>query len=108
MSLEKVEKRSILEKDILTISRFLSLLSLAAVVILTGIFTWAKLPLVDTLTLDLSLVIAGIPVALPTVMALIISLGVLKLAKENVIVRRLASLEDLANVDTLFTDKTGT
>ncbi len=101
-------KRSILEKDILTISKSLSLLSFVAVVLLTAVFLWRGLPLLDTLTLDLSLIIAGIPIALPTVLTLIISLGVLKLSQENVVVRRLASLEDLANVDLLFTDKTGT
>ncbi|HZJ40736.1 MAG TPA: HAD-IC family P-type ATPase, partial [Candidatus Saccharimonadales bacterium] len=106
--LDKKPKRSLLEKDILTISKFLSLLSIGAVVILTAVFLLSKQPLLDVLTLDLSLLIAGIPIALPTVLTLIISLGVLKLSKENVVVRRLASLEDLANVDWLFTDKTGT
>lgn len=107
-SIEKISRESLLEKDILSISKLLSLLSLMAVVILTIIFIQAKLPLTETLTLDLSLIIAGIPISLPTVMTLIISLGVLELAKKNVVVRRLSSLEDLANVNLLFTDKTGT
>lgn len=107
-SADNKPKRSILEKDILTISKSLSILSFAAVLILSAIFLWQRLPILDTLILDLSLVIAGIPIALPTVLTLIISIGVLKLSQENVIVRRLASLEDLANVDILFTDKTGT
>lgn len=101
-------KRSLLEKDILNISKSLSIFSFIAVFILSIVFFLKHLPILDTLTLDLSLIIAGIPIALPTVLTLIISLGVLKLSKENVVVRRLASLEDLANVDTLFTDKTGT
>lgn len=108
LSVEDKPKRSLLEKDILTISRSLSILSLFAVLVLTAVFSLSHLSFLETATLDLSLIIAGIPIALPTVLTLIISFGVLKLSKENVIVRRLASLEDLANVNLLFTDKTGT
>jgi len=105
---EKDSRRSILEKDILRIARFLSALSIGAVIILSIVFALLKIPALDILTLDLSLIIAGIPISLPTVMTLIISLGVLQLTKKNVVVRRLSSLEDLANVTTLLTDKTGT
>jgi H+-transporting ATPase len=41
-------------------------------------------------------------------MSLIITLGVLQLTRKHVIVRRLSSLEDLANVNLLLSDKTGT
>lgn len=105
---EGVAKHSILEKDILRISSFLTALSLVAVVVLSLVLWWAHASSLDILTLDLSLVIAGIPISLPTVMTLIISLGVLELAKKHTVVRRLSSLEDLANVDLLLSDKTGT
>ena len=62
----------------------------------------------ETLTLDLSLVIAGIPISLPAVMTLVIEYGVLGLAKRNAIVRRISALEDFANVNLVLTDKTGT
>lgn len=101
-------KVSFLETDILTISKFLSAVSILAAIILTIVFLIYKAPLLEVITLDLSLLIAGIPVAMPTVMSLIISVGVLELAKKNAIVRRLSSLEDLANVSLLLSDKTGT
>jgi len=41
-------------------------------------------------------------------MSLIISVGVLDLARKHAVVRRIASLENLANVDLLLSDKTGT
>ena len=56
----------------------------------------------------MSLIIAGIPVALPAVMAIILSIGAAGLAKKNVIVRRLSALQDLSNVNLLLSDKTGT
>ncbi|MCL5784608.1 MAG: plasma-membrane proton-efflux P-type ATPase [Patescibacteria group bacterium] len=105
---ERIRRESLLEKDILSISKFLTILSAVAVVILSIIFILQKVPLLELLTLDLSLVIAGIPISLPTVMTLIIEFGVLNLAKKDVIVRRLSALEDLSNVNLLLTDKTGT
>lgn len=107
-SVEKVIKKSLLEKDIISISKFLTILSLTAVFLLTLVLLLNKAPFLELLTLDLSLIIAGIPISLPTVMTLIIEFGVLNLAKKNVIVRRLSALEDLANVNLLLTDKTGT
>jgi H+-transporting ATPase len=101
-------EKSVLEKDILAISKLLSGLAIAAVVILSIFFlvrgeSWTRL-----LTLDLSLLIAGVPIALPAVMTIILSLGAVNLAKKHVIVRRLSALEDLSNVNLLLTDKTGT
>jgi H+-transporting ATPase len=107
-SVERVIKKSLLEKDIISISKFLTILSLIAVVILTIVFLLKRASFLELLTLDLSLIIAGIPISLPTVMTLIIEFGVLALAAKNVIVRRLSALEDLANVNFLLTDKTGT
>ena len=102
------KRKSSMERDILSISRFLIVVSLIAVAILTIIFVLDGQPLADILILDLSLLIAGIPVSLPTVMTLIISIGALAVAAEKALVRRLSSLEDFANVTLLLTDKTGT
>lgn len=101
-------KNSTLQKDILTITKFLTLVSLSAAVIITVDLLLHHQKLADLLTLDLSVLIAGVPVAMPTVMSLIISLGVVQLTRKHVVVRRLSSLEDLANVNLLLSDKTGT
>ncbi|MDD5318705.1 MAG: plasma-membrane proton-efflux P-type ATPase [Candidatus Pacebacteria bacterium] len=107
-SIDVKPRQSSLEKDILSISKFISIVSFIVVIILTIVLALTHSAFIDVVTLDLSLLIAGIPVALPTVMSLIISIGVLNLAKKQVVVRRLASLEDLANVNLLLSDKTGT
>jgi H+-transporting ATPase len=108
VSIDASPRRSALEKDILSISRFISLVSIGVMIILSAVLVLAHASALSIATLDLSLLIAGIPVALPTVMSLIISIGVVALAGRQVVVRRLASLEDLANVDLLLSDKTGT
>ena len=102
------KKRSLLEQDILRISKFLTILSLIAVVILTVVLASVHTPWLQIILLDLSLVIAGIPISLPTVMSLIIGFGVLELSKKETIVRRISALENFANVNLLLSDKTGT
>ena len=108
-SIEQPRTKSILEKDIFTIARFLTITALVSVIVLSLYFLLLKnTSWGDLLTLDLSLVIAGIPIALPAVMAVILSIGASGLASKQVIVRRLSALQDLANVNLLLTDKTGT
>lgn len=108
MMIEKSNKRSLLEKDILGISYLLAGASLAAVALLTiWLLPLSKSPS-ELLRLDLSLIIAGVPISLPTVMTIIISIGVTRLSHKNVIVRQMSALENLANVNLLLSDKTGT
>ncbi|HET8575403.1 MAG TPA: plasma-membrane proton-efflux P-type ATPase [Candidatus Paceibacterota bacterium] len=101
-------QKSLLEEDTLRITRFLMSVAVVAVIILSAYFLWKRFPIAELIRLDLSLMIAGIPIALPTVMALILQVGALELAKKKSVVRRLSALEDLANVTLLLSDKTGT
>lgn len=56
----------------------------------------------------LVLLIASIPVALPAVMSVTMAIGAYKLSQEKAIVSRLSAIEELAGVDVLCSDKTGT
>jgi P-type Mg2+ transporter len=65
-------------------------------------------PISELLIFVIALAVAVVPEALPVIATLTLSRGALKLAKEQVVVKRLSSLEDLGNVTLLCTDKTGT
>lgn len=54
------------------------------------------------------IMVASIPVAMPTVFSITLALGALNLSKKKAIVSRLASIEEMAGVDILCSDKTGT
>lgn len=60
------------------------------------------------LQFSLVLVVASIPVALPAVLSVTMAAGASKLAKKEAIVRRLVAVEELAGMDVLCADKTGT
>ncbi|CAO3664221.1 unnamed protein product [Rhizopus stolonifer] len=62
----------------------------------------------ETLKEMVVLTIAAIPVGLPTVMSVTMAVGAKQLAKKQVIVKRLTSVEELASVSILCSDKTGT
>jgi H+-transporting ATPase len=62
----------------------------------------------DLIILTAILLIASIPIALPTVITITTALGSLELSKQGVLITRLDSIEDAALMNILFADKTGT
>ncbi|EQC33461.1 hypothetical protein SDRG_08972 [Saprolegnia diclina VS20] len=56
----------------------------------------------------LVLIVGGIPVAMPTVLSVTLAIGSSALARENAIVTRLTSIEEMASMEILCSDKTGT
>ncbi len=65
-------------------------------------------PLADSALFALALAVGIAPEALPVIITIALSTGSAHLAKKKVIVKKLAAIEDLGNMDTLCTDKTGT
>ncbi len=65
-------------------------------------------PIPNDLLFFLILLVASIPIALPVVMTVTMALGALSLANKKAIVTRLVSIEELASMDVLCSDKTGT
>lgn len=61
-----------------------------------------------TLLNMLVIIVGGIPIAMPTVLAVTLALGAFELAKEGAIVARMSAVEEMAGMDVLCSDKTGT
>ena len=70
--------------------------------------TWGLADALDILQFVLILLVASIPVAMPAVFSITMALGALALSKQKAIVSRLAAIEEMAGVDILCSDKTGT
>jgi Mg2+-importing ATPase len=62
----------------------------------------------DLILFSIALAVSVIPEGLPVVTTLSLSRGALQLAKNKVVVKRLAAVEDLGSIEVLCTDKTGT
>jgi H+-transporting ATPase len=96
------------QRAVLKIGDYLIVLAVTLVVLILGVALFRGDPILTTLQFALVLLVAAIPVAMPTVLSVTMAVGALLLAKKDAIVSRLASIEELAGVDVLCSDKTGT
>ena len=96
------------QKAVLKIGDYLVILAVALVtlILITALFRHESM--LTTLRFALVLTVAAIPVAMPTVLSVTMAVGAKLLAAKQAIVRRLASIEELAGIDILCSDKTGT
>lgn len=102
------EKESHFQKAILTIGRFLILFSAGMIAIAVTVLLGRGESWLETAQFALVLAIASIPVALPAVLSVTMAIGAATLAKKRAIVAHFQSVEELAGVDELCVDKTGT
>jgi H+-transporting ATPase len=102
------EERSHFQKAVLMIGNYLIVMTvlLAVVILMTAMFRHENM--LEILRFTLILTVAAIPVALPAVLSVTMAVGAMNLAKKQAIVSRLVSIEELAGVDVLCSDKTGT
>ncbi|HUZ20800.1 MAG TPA: plasma-membrane proton-efflux P-type ATPase [Acidimicrobiales bacterium] len=96
------------QRAVLRIGKFLILLALVMVAVITVVSIIRGNGILTTLQFALVLTVAAIPVAMPTVLSVTMAVGARLLAKKKAIVSRLVAIEELAGVDVLCTDKTGT
>ena len=96
------------QKAVLKIGNYLIILAVALVVVIIIVAIFRGDPILTTLQFALVLTVAAIPVAMPTVLSVTMAVGARLLAKKQAIVSRLVAIEELAGVDVLCADKTGT
>ncbi|WP_097461365.1 plasma-membrane proton-efflux P-type ATPase [Mangrovitalea sediminis] len=96
------------QKAVLAIGDYLIYLSLALVAALIIVQLFRHAPLLDLVQFALILTVASIPVAMPAVLSVTMAVGALALSKKKAIVSRLQSIEEMAGIDILCSDKTGT
>jgi H+-transporting ATPase len=103
------------QRAVLKIGNFLIVIAAALVVLIITVALFRGDPMLTSLPskepvllFALVLTVAAIPVAMPTVLSVTMAVGARLLARKEAIVSRLAAIEELAGVDVLCSDKTGT
>ncbi|MHC5796455.1 plasma-membrane proton-efflux P-type ATPase [Lacisediminihabitans sp. FW035] len=96
------------QRAVLRIGNFLIILAVVLVTVIVVVAIVRGDPILTTIQFALVLLVAAIPVAMPTVLSVTMAVGARKLAKKKAIVTRLSAIEELAGVDILCSDKTGT
>ncbi|MGD8310605.1 MAG: plasma-membrane proton-efflux P-type ATPase, partial [Chromatiales bacterium] len=96
------------QKAVLAIGDYLIYLSLGLVAILLVVQLFRHAPPLELVQFALILTVASIPVAMPAVLSVTMAVGALALSRMKAIVARLQSIEEMAGVDILCSDKTGT
>jgi len=97
-----------LQRAILRIGDTLIVLALALAVLIEAVSLVRGVDLLTSVQFALLLAVAAIPVAMPTVLSVTLAVGARTLAGQDAIVTRLGSVEELAGIDVLCSDKTGT
>jgi len=96
------------QQAVLKIGDFLIVVAVALVILILTVALFRGDPIMETLQFALVLTVAAVPVALPTVLSVTMAVGARILSRHQAIVSRLASIEELAGMDVLCSDKTGT
>ncbi len=102
------EERSHFQKMVIRIGDFLIAVTAVLVVIIVMVGIFRRQDFLELARFSLVLTVAAIPVALPAVLSVTMAVGAMALARKQAIVSRLVAIEELAGVDVLCSDKTGT
>ncbi len=96
------------QRAVLKIGNYLIILAVALVAVIIAVAIYRGDAILTTLQFALVLTVAAIPVAMPTVLSVTMAVGARLLARKKAIVSKLVAIEELAGVDVLCADKTGT
>jgi H+-transporting ATPase len=105
---EGAETRSHFQKAVVKIGDYLIVLALALVAVIFLVSFYRHESLLEALRFSLVLTVAAIPVALPAVLTVTMAVGATALTKKEAIVSKLVAIEEMAGMDVLCSDKTGT
>ncbi|WP_252896860.1 plasma-membrane proton-efflux P-type ATPase [Metallosphaera hakonensis] len=105
---QEARAKSHIQDIIMNIVRYLVLVDVALVVVLSVFALLTGVNLGDTLPFSLVVLIASVPVALPATFTIAMALGAEELSRKGILVTRLNASEDAASMDVLNLDKTGT
>lgn len=97
-----------LQRAIIKICDYLIVIAIILVLLILAVAFSRGEHMTKVVAFVLVLIVASIPVALPTVLSITMAVGARTLARKQAVVTRLSSIEEMAGIDVLCSDKTGT
>ena len=104
----EAKTQSHFKKALMKIGNYLIMLAIGLIAFVFLVAMFRHESLLETLQFALVLMIAAIPAALPAVLSVTMVVGATVLAKKQALVSKLVAIEEMAGVDILCADKTGT
>ena len=105
---KSAQTRSHLQRAVIRIADYLLIIAAVLAVLIIGVAISRHDSLLEVLQFVLVLTIAAVPVAMPAVLSVTMALGARVLAAKQAIVTKLTTIEEMAGIDVLCSDKTGT
>lgn len=96
------------ERGVQRFGYFLMQVTLILVLVIFAVNVLLKRPVLDSFLFSLALAVGLTPQLLPAIISINLAHGAKTMAKEKVIVKRLASIENFGSMNILCSDKTGT
>ena len=105
---EEARTKSHFQGAVVKIGDYLIALAAAMVTVTSIVGLFRQQPPLEILQFGLVLIVAAIPAAMPAVLSVCMTIGASALAKKEAIVSKLVAIDEMAGVDILCADKTGT
>ena len=96
------------QRAVLKIGDYLIFIAIGLMLLILTVALFRGDRMLTTLQFALVLTVAAVPVAMPAVLSVTMAVGARTLARKKAIVTHLAAMEELAGIDVLCSDKTGT
>lgn len=90
------------------LGKIIGLIAIGVCVVMFGVGWLQGRDLMDMFLISVSLAVASIPEGLAAIVAVVLSIGVTRMARRNAIIKQLPAVETLGSVSVVCTDKTGT
>ncbi len=102
------ETQTPLQKKLAQLGKYLGIVALAACAVIFVVGLLNDLNPIHIFMTSVSLAVSAIPEGLPAIVTIVLSIGVQRMVKKNVIIRRLPAVETLGSASVICSDKTGT
>lgn len=103
-----IDEQTPLQKSLAQVGKYLGIAALIISLVMFVIGVLQGRDFLEMFMIAISLAVAAIPEGMPAIVSIVLAIGVQRMIKQNVIIRKLPAVEALGSVNVICSDKTGT